>query len=241
MAARPAPPPALRVPLTYENAFGGTVADPADPDETVAYEPNPVGKGFFIPKGIDVDEVPGPQVEWVDEPVEAVDDAHAPGGVGPLARWWQPRLALAGTYDEAWRAERWPHLPPDFDFAFYNSAPARLQAPGYLRGDETVSLLGLHRDAGEVTFCLPGYQLAALLRYQDGSMKAAPLRIDTVELDLSDPDPAAHRASLVWRSQFPARTPLRVVEARMELPATPPAPDPALALSRREPALQTHG
>ena len=235
------PAPALRVPLVYENAFGGTVPDPADPNATVAYEANPVGKGFFLPKGADADEVPGPQVEWADEPVESVDEPYAPGGVGPLARSWQPRLGLAGTYDEAWRAERWPHLPPDFDFAHYNSAPAPLQAPGYLVGDETVSLLGLHRDAAEVTFCLPGYQMAALLRYEDGSMKVAPLRIDTVELDLSDPDPAEHRASLVWRSQFPARTPLRVAEARMEQPATPPPPDPAFALARREPALQTHG
>ena len=225
------PTPARSVPLTYENAYGGTVLDASG--GPVPYAPNPVGKGFFLPKQAEADEIPAPQVEWPTDPVERVGDDVAPAGVGPLARSWQPRLGLAGTFDDAWKEERWPHLPPDFDFAHYNSAPPQLQAPGYLVGDETISLRGLHADTPEVVFCLPDYRMAALLRYQDGRIAPAPLRIDTVEIDVSDPDPEEHRVALVWRSQFPRRTPLRVVEARMELPEAPLAPEAAFALDRR--------
>ena len=234
------PAPALRVPLTYERAYGGAVPDPEDPDRDVEYLTNPVGTGFFLPKHADAGEQAAPQTEWADEPVGAPGGDYAPAGLGPLARSWQPRLGLAGTFDAAWQAEHAPHLPPDFDFAHYNSAPPPLQAPGYLAGDETVTMWGLHARTREVSVCLPGYTLAALLRYQDGTVNAAPLRIDTLELDLSDLDPDEHRASLVWRTQFPRRTPLRVVEVRMELPETPPAPDAELAAhSFRQPV--SHG
>ena len=232
------PAPALAVPLTYERAYGGAVPDPDDPDRPVEYRPNPVGIGFFRPKQTDADEVAAPQIEWADAPVGPPGTDYAPAGVGPLSRSWQPRLGLAGTFDEAWREERWPHLPADFDFAHYNSAPPALQAPRYLVGDETITVRGLHRDVPEVSVCLPGYALAGLLRYQDGTLTAAPLRIDTVELDLSDPDPAEHRAALVWRTLFPRRTPLRVVEVRMDLPEHAPTPDPAFAFRTLVP---THG
>ncbi len=234
------PAPAVRVPLVYERAYGGTVPDPDDPDLDVEYPANPVGTGFFLSKQTDAAEVDAPQIEWADAPIEAPGPDYAPAGVGPLARSWQPRLALAGTFDETWQAERAPHLPADFDFAHYNSAPPPLQAPSYLVGDETITVWGLRPDAPTVSVCLPGYQMGALLRYQDGSLKVAPLLIDTVEMDLSDPDPDEHRASVVWRGQFPGRAPLRVAEVRMELPETPPVPDAELARSLRQP-LVTHG
>ena len=99
-----------------------------------------------------------------------------------------------------------------------------------------MTVWGLRPDAPTVSVCLPGYQVAALLRYQDGTVNAAPLLVDTVELDLSDPDPDEHRASLVWRGQFPGRTPLRVVEVRMEVPEAPPVPDADLARSPASPS-----
>ena len=235
-----APAPAVRVPVVYERAYGGAVPDPDEQDRAVEYPANPVGTGFFLPGQTETDEVAAPQLEWADAPVDVPGLDYEPAGLGPLARSWQPRLGLAGTFDPAWQAERAPHLPADFDFAHYNSAPPALQAPSYLTGDETVTVWGLRPDAPTVSVCLPGYRLAALLRYQDGTVNAAPLRIDTVELDLADPDPDGHRAALVWRSQFPQRTPLRVVEVRMELPETPPAPDADLARAPQLAAV-THG
>ena len=31
--------------------------------------------------------------------------------------------ALAGTYDDSWKQTRWPGLPEDFDFGYWNCAP----------------------------------------------------------------------------------------------------------------------
>ena len=229
------PAPAVRVPLVYERAYGGAYpeAGAGAPPLPVEYAANPVGTGFFAPQDTDAEEVAAPQVEWADDQIGAPAQDYAPAGVGPLARSWQPRLALAGTFDEAWREERWPHLPADFDFAHYNSAPPPLQADGYVVGDETVTVWGMHRAAPSVSFCLPGYRLAVLVRYRSGALRLEPLRIDTVELDLADPDPDRHRASLVWRGQFPEGEPVRAVEARMELPDAPPVPDPALTRPTR--------
>lgn len=228
------PEPAVRVPLAYELAYGG-VAEGGG--AAVPYAQNPVGRGYFLPKyAARRRPVPGPQIEDPREPVVKAGAAYAPQGVGPLGRGWQPRVALAGTFDETWRETRWPGLPEDFDFAHYNGAPAPLQIDGYLDGDETVALLGLHADQPELAFCLPGYRLATLARYRDGTIQAAPPRLDTLALDLASDDPAEHRATLVWRTVFSLRKPLRVLEARMELPETPPAVDPALLVGAPAPA-----
>ena len=46
------------------------------------------------------------------------------GGVGPVARHWQPRASYAGTYDEAWRRQRAPIGRTDFDERFFCGAPS---------------------------------------------------------------------------------------------------------------------
>lgn len=92
--------------------------------------------------------LPTPQIEWPNDsplstPLMAKHpkgelDARAmariaraygrsPAGFGPLGKAWAPRLALAGTYDARWLDERHPRLPEDFDFAYWNGAPADQQ------------------------------------------------------------------------------------------------------------------
>ncbi len=46
-----------------------------------------------------------------------------PAGFGILGRAWPPRLQKAGTYDQRWLDQRWPLLPKDFGFAYWNGAP----------------------------------------------------------------------------------------------------------------------
>lgn len=77
-----------------------------------------------------------------------------PAGFGFYGRDWAPRVGKLGTYDDAWRLNRSPDPPADFDDAFYNAAHPDLQADGYLRGDETVILHHLTPD-GETRFQLP--------------------------------------------------------------------------------------
>lgn len=132
-------------------------------------------------------------------------------GFGPICKTWQPRLALAGTYDQAWQAGRWPFLPGDFDYGFWNCAHPDLQIP-FPRGDETVQLHNLTPD-GLLRFCLPGWLPFVLVRYQDGTLNEARANLDTVFIE-----PDARRVSLVWRASIISEPPVRALESRLLTP-----------------------
>jgi len=172
------PEPALMVPLRYERAFGGTWA--SNTPRAVPFEPNPVGCGF-VPEGatVETDSVPAPQIESPDQPIKVFQRVYAPEGVGPLARAWQPRRTLAGTFDATWQANRWPDVPEDFDFAFYNCAHPSLTYPEYLRGDEQLDLTGLH-SSGNLAFRLSGYCPCVLVRYENGTLSPRIMLLDTL-------------------------------------------------------------
>src|SRR6185503_326948 len=90
----PGPPgPFEPVPLRYEHAFGG-------PD----FDANPAGTGH----------APGslpPRLEDPDRLLRARSDRLSPACFAPIAPSWPARSALLGTYDRAWRRERWPYFP----------------------------------------------------------------------------------------------------------------------------------
>ncbi len=173
------PTPTVKVPLRYELAHGGPVDAPWDH----RVQGNPLGVGARPHAlGDDVRWIPAPQFESVDRPVTAPGAALDPVGFGPLGRSWHPRLALAGTYDDRWRDERWPSIPDDFDFGFYNGAPGDQQMAGMLDGNESVTLHGLWPD-GPLETRLPGHHAFALLRFEDGEIVPMPMRLDTLEID----------------------------------------------------------
>ena len=70
---------------------------------------------------------------------------------------WEPRLGRQGTRDQRWAMFRAPLPPQDFDPRFANAAPDDQQLPeGFFRGDETVTLTGLHRSCPVYEAMLPG-------------------------------------------------------------------------------------
>jgi len=107
-----------------------------------------------------------------------------------------------------WRRTRFPDLPDDFDFGFYNSAPAGLTVPGFAQGNEVVELKNL-TPAGQLVFGLPGFQLASVLRFHNGAVLPAPVLLDTVHIDLIQ-----LRVHLVWRTVYPVKAGLRALEIR---------------------------
>ncbi len=213
----PEPEKVLEVPITYENAFGGFYeTDTA----LVACQHNPVGVGFFDPASASKDKpIPAPQIEAAldggGHEIAEPGKFYPPQGLGPIPPGWQPRRALAGTFDETWREERWPELPLDHKPAHFNSAHPELIYPEYMAGNETVGLLGLLHES-EVDFRLPGYRLGMLLRAQSGAMNMVPMVLDTVHLNVEAEQVAEWRAHLVWRAQYGVNPPPRVLEARME-------------------------
>ena len=195
------PAPFTVMPLSYCRAFGG--ADLEDPDGMSVCPTNPLGRGYARKAGAQRDRLM-PNFEDPRQPLRDLAAAHPPAGFGPIGRSWQPRLALAGTYDERWQRERAPEPPEDFDYGYFNSAPRDQQVEGYLRGDERLWVENLHAELSRLTVRLPGVRIRAFFEAagslaDDGAVVAGlrelRLRLDTVWLDM-----AALRLVLVWRA-----------------------------------------
>jgi hypothetical protein len=193
------PEPFTSMDLSYSRAFGG--ADPEDPDGMSFCLTNPLGCGYAHKAGAQRDR-PMPNLEDPRRPLRTLGEALPPAGFGPIGRTWQPRLALAGTYDERWQTERAPEPPEDFDYRFFNAAPADQQVDGYLRGDESLWVENLHPELPRLTVRLPGVRIRAFFeaaadladeRVVSG-LRELRLRLDTAWLDME-----ALRLVLVWR------------------------------------------
>ena len=126
-------------------------------------------------------------------------------GLGAVGRWWQPRLALAGTYDDSWKQTRWPGLPEDFDFGYWNCAPEDQQID-YPGGGERVVLAGLHPN-GEVRFRLPRPDLKLLLHLDVGVPLFKPLVTDTLIFDFQ-----AYELGVVQRAVVAAAAGVELME-----------------------------
>src|SRR6185437_6864632 len=121
-------------------------------------------------------------------------------GFGFIAPNWQPRLALAGTFDVAWDRTRKPLLPKDFDRRFFNAASPGLVAPGHLRGDEPVVTIGASPH-GRVAFHLPcpaAHQCLFELRGQRRVSLQTVLDTVIVDMDLLC-------LVMQWRAHLPVR------------------------------------
>lgn len=194
------PRPFERIPLVYERAFGGWDRRSPDEQQHRCDPRNPVGVGFRL-AALDVDDQTAlPNIEYEDQPLRSYGDTPDPAGFGFLAPNWQPRAVFAGTYDAAWDAQRKPLLPLDFDRRFFNAASPGLIAPGYLRGDESVVVIGASTH-GRVAFDLPGVAPPECVVEVRGRRRMSLMTVlDTIVVDMD-----ALRVSLTWRAHVPVR------------------------------------
>lgn len=145
-----------KMPLTYERAFGGTDRGAPDPRHHEMEPRNPVGRGFRAQRS-EVGAGDGllPNIEDPEHLIRSPKDRPPPAGFGFISRSWQPRAALAGTYDEAWKKNRAPLPPVDFDDRHHNAAHPSLVASPHFVGNELVELAHLS-PRGTLRFRLPG-------------------------------------------------------------------------------------
>lgn len=175
-AAMSQPIPFTTMPIDYAGAFGGP-----------GYAANPVGKGFGT------SEVPS--VELARELVRSRSDRPAPAGFGPLNPAWPPRNGKLGKeYGRAYREKRAPFYAEDFDWTFFQSAPADQQLAGYLRGDEEIVLQNLHPTTPVLSARLPGIRIRVFVNDVNGLFREVRMNLDTLFVD-----PDAQTLYLTWR------------------------------------------
>jgi len=129
--------PFTRMPIRYEDAYGGTDTTSPEKSQHRADMRNPVGRGFAT-RAAHLEQKPAPSVVYINT------DPSKPGpaGFGVIASYWTPRRELGGTYDEKWAKDQRPLLPLDWSEQSLMCAPSD-QRSEYLRGDEPVELVHL--------------------------------------------------------------------------------------------------
>ena len=194
-----APKPFRTMPITYDRAFGGVDSAEPDPDAAGAFAANPVGRGWHrVENAGRVNGFSLPNVETPLDRVAAPWDTPEIAGFGPLGRGWTERIKYAGTYDDAWLADKFPFLPDDFDPRYHQAAPQdqQIEPPG--TGTEVV-LANLTSD-GQTSFRLPDTEMPihfARNRSDDVSVQAM---LDTIFIE-----PETRRFSLSWRASIPLK------------------------------------
>ncbi len=176
------PAPFQRVPLRWENSYGGA-----------GYALNPVGKGH---EGRVL-----PNLEDPERLLRSRSRPPGPAGFAPLPRTWPQRNRNPGTYDARWRIEDWPWFPKDFDWSHFNAAPADQQIDAFLRGDETLRVTNMHPDHPDYACRLPGLRPRWFVLRKDGERETfhdLRLHLDTLWVDMK-----AEQIVLVWRAVLP--------------------------------------
>lgn len=195
------PQPLDRVALSFERAFGGWDRRDEDPSKHRCDPRNPVGAGFvhLTPAQgpamfAGLDGLVLPSLEDPAHPIRDVHDRPAPAAFGFVSQDWTPRRELAGTFDEAWRASRFPLAPADFSKQHHNAAPLDQQ----LREIPPGAPVEVHNVSagGPLTFELPRLALEAVALV-DRERRAASMTMDTLIID-SD----AMRVHAVLRAAF---------------------------------------
>ena len=224
------PEPTLAVPIRYEHAFGGTNQwwkgwpTPKEDDQRfeidLHHDQNPIGCGLIDgnwQKKSRLSSFPAPQIEAFAEPftqahAEAAarsagnpdaEPAYPVVGLGAIGRWWLPRRARAGSYNDLWKQTRWPKLPQDFDFGYWNAAPEDQQIDYPVGGEKLmlVNLIDPERSVdGALWFRIPKQDLKLLVRLEVGAMLFAPMKIDTLIVDLDAMQLVVVRRTLVGAS-----------------------------------------
>ena len=183
-----------RLAITYEQAFGGTDPDAA-PGRPSGSTQNPVGSGFAYEPLALLDR-PAPRLEEIDASLRGGPFDMTPAGFGPIAPHWAPRARFAGTYDEAWKDQRAPLLPQDFDPRFWRSAPADQQVQGFLGPGARIELSNFTPD-GYLVVRLPEINFGMRVLFSDGEANARAV-LHTVSLD-----PDERRVLLAWHASHP--------------------------------------
>lgn len=186
--------PFVRLPLTYERAYGGSFQ--TCERVLVCDERNPVGR--FVAGQYPEEELDGEPLPNIEDPnalITQSNDRPEPTGFAPVAPQWKTRSQFAGTYDENWQNNFAPFAPPDFSRRYFNAATPGMIYPGWLQGGEPVVVQGM-RPEGDWRFTLPEVSLSVKVRVAGSNQPVEPL-LETVLLQ-----PNRRQLVMTWRAPF---------------------------------------
>jgi len=188
-----------RLPITYDRAYGGVDADKENPEKVETNLKNPVGVGYYpISKGKALEGKFLPNTEEINHPVKKIKGDYKPMSFGPIGRNFASRVPFAGTYDQQWLDNQAPFWPDDFDYRYFQAAPADQQIP-YPKGGEAILLKNLTAQ-GLTRFKIPNLPMPVNFIPYRGKYKKLYAVIDTI---LIEPD--LNRFMLTWRISYPLR------------------------------------
>lgn len=216
------PIPFQKMPLIYENAYGGMhhfqPDKPVGSDSVLAVAENPIGKGFNGKRqNPDMVGQHLPNLEDPRYPIRTPQDQPSPMSYGYVPSSWEPRKKYAGTYDEQWSKNRAPFLPLDFDERFFlNGSKGLSFERKTFTGGEPVRLINLMQAQADVQFNLPVCHLDTTFKFQ-GEWYDVPVAIETI---LIEPDENCF--SIIWKTAFNCnKKPLKVSEVRVAFKRQP--------------------
>ncbi|MCL1123475.1 DUF2169 family type VI secretion system accessory protein [Shewanella surugensis] len=147
------PAPFIRQPLTWEMTWGGEDIAENKLGLSLVEESYPLACLFYS------DDIHNSRVENTD---------HRSACFLPLAIDHPMRQACMGSYDEIWFRERWPSVPQNFDWHFFNQAPFDQRLTDFFKGGEAYHLVNLHPKEAVITGSLPFYRPRVFVRqYSD--------------------------------------------------------------------------
>jgi len=180
------------VDIRYEKAAGGIISrgrDASGEEVDVFDEYNPIGCGKNNPNPCEI------QIDYQENPLD-----HIPAGFGCLHRSWKSRTDYAGTYDQKWREEQYPHLPRDFDDRYYQAAHPKLISSTYLKGGETLILTQLMKEHYQNRFLIPDFQFMSRV-HSPTQVIPAKMNLDTLLVDIYDASEEDYHMYISWRSK----------------------------------------
>ncbi|KMQ50102.1 putative exported protein [Chitinispirillum alkaliphilum] len=188
------PQPFTKIPLIWENAFGGRDMTPEKEKRRGWEVRNPVGRGFRA-KGsrLEVEDTLLPNFEDPNNLITSPNMRPEPAGFGFIGPSWKPRADFAGTYDEEWQKTRLPLLPLDFDKRFFNAACPELVYPGFITGGEVVEIRGTVPGGVPLYFTVPTLSLGVKGVLKDGSEHVPQMYCDKLIVDCD-----ASQLVMVW-------------------------------------------
>ena len=180
--------PFVRMPISYERAFGGN-----------GYLQNPVGIGYDADKHI-LAGIPArlPNIEYSNNPILHPSQEPKPAAFMPTSLAW-PGFGPGGTYDDFWKKYLSPAVPRDFNWSVFNVAPVDQRISGFFSGAESIHLQGMNAGLNNIEFMLPGFFMRSFTKFKNSEkLEESKAVLDSICLF-----PGLQRGILIFRAKQP--------------------------------------